>query len=119
MPRQLLFGFGNGDEHHAPPRRAECTDQQATEDIQCVLESLRPRILEYLRASQGEVGIRELRSALGFPGNYPERDPLQNPVNRILKEMRDAGEVACRTFDRGEPLFSLPEQKSAVPDAAK
>ena len=54
------------------------------------------------------VGIRALRSALGHPGLNTESDPQQNPVNRILSEMRDRGEVICHEGEWGEPRFELP-----------
>ena len=40
-------------------------------------------------------------------------DPQSNPVNRLVKEMRDAGELVVREFDRGSPLVSLPVSEAA------
>jgi len=36
-----------------------------------------------------------------------DADPQANPVNRILREMRDRGEVLCHEPEWGEPSFSL------------
>jgi hypothetical protein len=48
---------------------------------------------------------------MGFPGFQTDPDPQANPVNRLLQEMRDAGEVICHEprSGFGEPRFSLPE----------
>ena len=116
MP-QLRLGFR--DENDSPPalepspaRVVPCSQH----NIEQVTQSLRPRILDYLRAAETRVGLRELRQVLGFPVVCTEQNPLDNPVNRILKEMRDAGEIACREFERGEPVFSL--RKNAESEAA-
>ena len=107
MPRQLVLGFRDDDD--PPDTRHKTTGPSSLEnDLGEIAESLRPRVLEFLRQANAEVGVNDLRSALGFPGSYLDQNPQANPVNRILKEMRDAGEVVCREFDRGEPLFSLP-----------
>ncbi len=70
-----------------------------------IAASLRPRVLAYLGDAGGAVGIHELRSALGHPALDTDPDPQSNPVNRILKEMRDAGEIVCTEPEWGEPSF--------------
>ena len=119
MSRQLTLGFGNireTDEPVAPRDNTRSPQPARDQDVEQIAQSLRPRVLDCLREASGEVGIRELRSALGFTGDSLDGDPQRNPVNRILKQMRDAGEVVCREFDRGEPRFSLVEH--TAPQAA-
>jgi len=113
MLRQLTLGFGNIRETDEPatPRDSTSSPQRVRDqDVEQLAQSLRPRVLDCLREASCEVGIHELRSALGFPGECLDGSPQGNPVNRILKQMRAAGEVVCREFDRGEPLFSLVRQ---------
>ena len=109
MP-QLRLGFR--DENDSPPAPESSPSHVvpcSEHDIEQVTQALRPRILDYLRAAETRVGLRELRQVLGFPAACTDQNPLVNPVNRILKAMREAGEIACQEFERGEPVFFLEE----------
>ncbi|MCH7686251.1 MAG: hypothetical protein IH899_06180, partial [Planctomycetes bacterium] len=112
MPRdrQLLLAFGEtqSDKPIEPSR--------PTRSVVEITASLRPRIAAYLHQAGKQVSIYALRSEMGYSGLDSASDPQSNPVNRILKEMRDAGEIVCHERDWGEPWFSLPqaERPSAV-----
>ena len=107
MPRdrQMLLAFSEtrSDEPFEPPRARRSVEEIAAE--------LRPRVLAYLTAANDRVGIHELRSELGHSTLDTDADPQSNPVNRILKEMRDAGEIVCTEPDWGEPSFSLAQEE--------
>jgi N12 class adenine-specific DNA methylase len=120
MPRQLALGFG--DDCKSPKAEILRTNNNSPKhspnrSIDAVAASLRPWVLDYLREADTEVGIGELRSALGYPGKYGDQNPQANPVNRILNQMRDAGEVVCRNFARGEPLLSLPPNSDTAEES--
>ncbi len=98
MPRdrQMLLAFNEtgSDKPIEPPR--------ATRSVEEIAASLRPRIAAYLHQAVKQVSIYELRSEMGYSGLDSGADPQSNPVNRILKEMRDAGEIVCHERDWGE-----------------
>lgn len=111
-----MLGFGDDRKQSTTevPTNSSPPQPSRIEEIEAVAESLRPRVLDFLQQADKEVGIREVRSALGYPSEYLDRNPQTNPVNRILKQMRDAGEVVCREFERGESLVSLPTRIDSV-----
>jgi len=104
--RQLGLPFG---EHSSAPDTVPGNGAAAASlPIEEIAATLRPQVLAQLEQAPEPVGIHELRRALGHPALDTEPDPQSNPVNRILKEMRDAGEVVCTNPEWGEPRFSLP-----------
>lgn len=110
MPRQLTLSFDSEAQHRLAKQKQHAIEQPPS--VEDIAESLRPRILEVLAEANREVGLRELQTMLGYEAEYGEIAPLRNPVNRILKEMRDAGEVVCREFERGAPLYSVAKDET-------
>jgi len=83
-------------------------------------DELRPRLIAVLQRSEQPVEMRELRRELGHPSPYLDQDPQANPVNRLVKEMRDAGQLVVQEFERGEPFVSLPHaEKNAATGVPK
>ncbi|MDA1051796.1 MAG: hypothetical protein O3C40_15125 [Planctomycetota bacterium] len=90
MPRQLTLGFGNireTDEPAAPRDSSSSPQPAADQDVEQIAQSLRPRVLDCLQAASGEVGIRELQSALGYPGESLDGDPQSNPVRSATAKL--------------------------------
>ncbi len=108
-----------GDESGEGVGRATGQDQSVTE-VKPTAESLKPRIRMILREFPGS-SIQELGSVLGVkPHGYSdEGNPLANPLNQALKEMRDAGEIDARFSAMGSNVsFRLVESdKPAAPIA--
>ena len=118
MPKQLSLGFTDAERpaDSSPQMKGRGVEEVAVPmAVAEIAEALRPRVLAYLRQADGLVGIHELRTELGHPGLDTDPDPQSNPVNRILKEMRDREEVLCNQPERGEPTFTLPETSPADP----
>ena len=88
MHRQLLFNFADDAETPKSDESPQTVEPQPAEAIDSIAQELRPRILEHLRQATDEVGIQALQMVLGHPGRSFDLDPLSNPVNRILKQMR-------------------------------
>jgi len=85
----------------------------ATRSVEEIAAELRSRVLQCFTAAGEPIGVHELRTELGYPALDTDPDPQSNPVNRILKEMRDAGEIVCTEPDWGEPTFTLPTAEAA------
>jgi hypothetical protein len=121
MSRQLSLGFGNEAAQTSPQKRESRQDEAvavATRPVEEIAAELRPRVLDFLRVQNQPVGIPELRSQFGYAALDAEPDPQQNPVNRIIKELRDRGEVMCNEGETGEPMFSLPSSEERPSAAA-
>ncbi len=119
MPRgqQLFLKFDEPRQETSKPKQSGEGEPQAhTAAPPINTDDLRRKIATYLRDADGEIGIHELSSEMGFPALDTAPDPLANPVNRILREMRDAGEVICHEPERGKPRFSLPSEESIPAD---
>ncbi len=111
MPeRQLQLDFTE-PRIHSPAEKAHADSVSKT------AAGLRSRVLQLLQQAREPVGIREVRRQLGHAVPASQRDPQSNPVNRILKEMRDAGELLCHEAEFGEPSFSL--SSAAGPEAKR
>ncbi len=115
MPRQMMLGFRDAERpaEDSPQIKGRGAEPATGPAVAEIAEALRPRVLAYLRQADGLVGIHELRTELGHPGLDTDPDPQSNPVNRILTEMRDKGEVLCNEPEWGEPNFTLPVVEAA------
>jgi len=119
MPRsqQLFLQFDQSERQTQKPPQAAIEESLPDMPAPAIAtDDLRRKIAAYLRDADQEIGIHELRSEMGFHAIDTDPDPLANPVNRILKEMRDAGEVICVEPEWGEPRFSLPSEESIPAD---
>lgn len=108
MPRQLSLGFRDDCPADSPPQeKAEHPVHETVDRVQAVAEQLRPRVMAFMRQANRPVGIHELRAEFGHAVLDMEPDPQANPVNRLLKQLRDQGEVVCNEPEWGEPTFML------------
>jgi len=105
MSRQLRFDFESPAQSSAP------TPDQS-QSVAEIAAALQPRLLEHLKQASGPVAIGELRSALGHPNSVLDGEPQSNPVNYLLREMRDRKEVICNEAERGDPTFVLPPEST-------
>lgn len=112
---QRQLGLPFGEPASAPDTVPGNGAAEASQSIEEIAATLRPQVLARLGQASEPIGIHELRRTLGWPALDTEPDPQSNPVNRILKEMRDAGEVVCHERDWGEPRFSLPPADTSEP----
>lgn len=104
MPKQLELWGENQDSEQPTDNRT--LDEKA-------LDCHRP-IHALLRSTRVPIGLREIQLNLQHPAK-DARDPLSNPVNRILKWMRDAGEIVAHEPEHGEPSFTLRQYSIDLP----